>query len=112
MRLALGAVVDEQNLARAQECCFVKSIAVQVGEGSTLLQSCAHANVFVASEMSHADVLAANAKGVVVILTGQSTIERAFLRYLRQELQEEFGDAEWNVKVKCSQVDCNPLSVV
>lgn len=30
LRLALGAVVDENNLTKAQECCFVKTIAVQV----------------------------------------------------------------------------------
>ena len=30
LRIALGAVVDEQNLARANASCFVKSIALQV----------------------------------------------------------------------------------
>lgn len=57
-------------------------------------------------------VLEANAAGVIVLLAGQSTIERAYLRTLRHELEEEFADADWQVKVKCSHVDCNPLSVV
>ena len=130
----------------------------------------AHAplQVYIASEMAHADVIAANARGVVVILTGQSTVERAYLRRwprgllaaphrglthrkvhtqtprvacgmrcacstfarashsrqcgvtcclraarsLRQELHDEFSRSDWNVKVKCSEVDCNPLSIV
>uniref|UniRef100_A0A7S0LI20 NIF3-like protein 1 n=1 Tax=Coccolithus braarudii TaxID=221442 RepID=A0A7S0LI20_9EUKA len=111
LRLALGAMVDEQNLSRALEACFVKTFAVQVGVATSSIQDCP-ADVLIASEMSHSDVLAANAKGVVVILTGRSTIERAYLGFLRQELQDEFADSDWSVKVKCSQVDSNPLSVV
>ena len=111
LRLALGVVVDEHNLTKAQECCFVKTVALQAGEGARVLCDCA-ANVFITSEMSHTDVLAANARGVVVLLTGQSTMERAYLRHLRDELHEEFADSDWQVKVKCSQVDCNPLSIV
>ena len=89
LRLALGVVVDETNLAKAQECCFVKTIALHVGQqGASVLRGC-DANVYVTSEMTHAEVLEANAQGVVVLLTGQSTIERAYLRTLRQELQDE-----------------------
>ena len=60
----------------------------QVGEGASVLRGC-DANVYVTSEMSHSDVLAANAQGVVVLLTGHSIIERAYLRTLREDLQEE-----------------------
>ena len=111
LRLALGAMVDEGNLARAQECCFVKTIAVQVGRGAALLGECT-ANVFITGEMAHADVIAANAQGVMVILTGQSTMERAYMHHLQQELQDEFANSDWNVKFRTSQVDSNPLSVV
>ena len=143
LRLALGVSVDDDNLAKAMECCFVKTIALQVrsppesfrpcrrhpankmslplcviaqcfsqvGEGARVLRDCL-ANVFITSEMSHVDVLEANARGVVVLLTGQSTMERAYLRHLREELHEEFSDSDWQVKVKCSEVDCNPLSIV
>ena len=41
---------------------------------------------------------------IVVLLAGQSTIERAYLRHLRQELQEEFVDSNWSVKVDCRVV--------
>ena len=140
LRLALGVVVDETSLAKAMECCFVSTIALVVGtHGASVLRGCA-ANVYVTSEMSHAEVLEANAQGVVVLLTGQSTIERAYLRMLRGELQDEcarapslrsicppmprahrrlralrarrFVDSDWNVKVECSQVDCCPLAIV
>ena len=112
LRLALGVVVDEVSLAKAIECCFVKTIALCVGShGAGLLRGCG-ANVYVTSEMTHMEVLDANAEGVVVLLTGQSTIERAYLRTLRQELADEFVDCDWNVKVECSQVDASPLAVV
>ena len=112
LRLALGVVVDETNLAKALESCFVKTVALHIGEyGADQLSECS-ANVIIASEMQHKDVLAANARGVVVLLAGQSTIERAFMRHLRQRLQDEMTDSDWNVKVKCSQVDSNPLSFV
>lgn len=112
VRLAMAAVVDEQSLAKAQECCFVKTIALHVGDrAASVLRGC-EANVYITSEMAHAEVLAANAQGVVVLLTGQSTIERAYLRHLRQELEDEFVDSDWNVKVKMSQVDCSPLAIV
>ena len=111
LRLALGACVDEQNLSKAMEGCFTKSIGIQVGEGAKVLAGCG-ANVVVTSEMAHAHVLAANAQGVVVILVGQSTIERAYLRHLQRELTDELADSDWNVKVKCSQVDSNALSIV
>ena len=62
--------------------------------------------------MAHAEVIAANAQGVMVILTGQSTMERAYMHHLQQELQDEFANSDWNVKFRTSQVDSNPLSVV
>jgi len=110
VRLALGVSVEESNLAKAQECCFVKSIAIHTGDASVLART--SANVFITSEMAHADVLAANAQGVVVILTGQTTMERAYLRSLQQELHTEFARSDWNVKVRCSEVDNSPLAVV
>lgn len=111
LRLALAFMVDEHSLSHALEACFVKTFAVQVGVTTSSILNHA-ADVLITSEMSHADVLAANAKGIVVILTGRSTIERAYLGFLRQELQDEFADSDWSVKVKCSQVDSNPLLVV
>mmetsp|Transcript_28237 Transcript_28237/g.59303 ORF Transcript_28237/g.59303 Transcript_28237/m.59303 type:complete len:252 (-) Transcript_28237:685-1440(-) len=106
--------MPDAGLGRLLECeefCFVKTVAVQVGEAAAVLQNIA-ADVMIASEMSHSDIIAANAKGIVVILAGQSTIERGYLGYLSQQLQEEFADSDWNVKVKCSQIDGNPLAVV
>lgn len=112
LRLALGAVVDETSLAKAIECCYVKTIALHVGDRCASVLNGSGANVYVASEMAHSEVLAANAHGVIVLLAGHSTIERAFLRHLRQELEDEFGDSDWNVKVKLSQVDSSPLAIV
>lgn len=70
--------------------------------------------VFLASEMARADVLAANAQGIIVLLAGQATIEQAFLRRLMLDMQDEFRcQSDWVVKVKCSQTDdCHALTVV
>jgi putative NIF3 family GTP cyclohydrolase 1 type 2 len=37
LRISLGAVVDELNIAKASDSCFIKSIAVHIGEGGELL---------------------------------------------------------------------------
>ena len=112
LRLALGVVVDAPSLAKAIESCFVKTIALHVGtHGASVLRG-TEANVFVTSEMTHSEVLEANAQGAIVLLTGQSVIERAYLRMLRHDLQDEFIDSDWNVKVACSQVDVSPLAIV
>ncbi|KAL3904349.1 MAG: hypothetical protein SGPRY_011318 [Prymnesium sp.] len=205
LRLALGVSVDEASLPKAQECCFVQSVAIEAGKASVLHQTPANVRpsphaahlttlttprssvvfsaayidcsrlfptqlvgllpspqltrsacsaaffstlspppiglsrllqVYIASEMAHMEVLAANARGVVVILTGQSTIERAYLRRrphlhflpsdaiqwlsaflppacsLEKELHAEYSRSDWNVKVKCSAVDCSPFAIV
>ena len=53
LRLALGVVVDETNLAKALESCFVKTVALHIGEyGADQLSECS-ANVIIASEMQH-----------------------------------------------------------
>ena len=112
VRLALGAKVDEQSLAKAQESCYVKTVAIQVGNGAQVLQVSPLANVYLTSEMSHAEVSAATAKGIIVILTGQSTIERAYMNQLRNEIESEFTGSDWDVKVRCSEIDCYPIMVV
>lgn len=42
LRLALGASVDESNLLKAQECCFVKSVAVHANKAEVLGQAVAN----------------------------------------------------------------------
>lgn len=109
LRVALGAVVDEHHFERAAESCFVNQLVVQVGERPHFLHhvlqhaGAAHAGIFLTSEMTHARVLAANARGLIVILTGQSTVEHAFMRQLRQDMQDELLNSEWAVKVKCAE---------
>ena len=88
-----------------------RAATAQVGEGASVLRG-SGATVMLTSEMRHEEVVEANSNGVVVILAGQSTIERAYLRTLRQELQDELADSDWNCKVRCSQVDLNSLAIV
>lgn len=39
LRLALGVSVDEASLPKAQECCFVQSVAIEAGKASVLHQT-------------------------------------------------------------------------
>ena len=80
---------------------LLSTFDAQVGEGGGLLHRVGptFSGVFLTSEMAHEDVLAANARGIIVLLAGQSTIEQAFLRHLRQKMEEEFSDSDWNVRV-------------
>ena len=68
------------------------------------------ADVYLTGEMSHHEVLAANSKGVTVILSEHTLTERGYLAAkLQPNLQERLG-ADFTVIV--SKVDANPINIV
>lgn len=73
------------------------------------LQALRHNPLPPAGEMSHHDVLAATARGVVVILCEHSNTERGFLQSYMSLLQASLGPA---VAVTLSERDADPLTVV
>ncbi|WFD18236.1 hypothetical protein MCAP1_000435 [Malassezia caprae] len=87
---------------------FVHSIAVCAGSGGSVLRACTDVDVWVTGEMGHHEVLAANARGVSVILANHTNTER---RYLADVLQPRLA-ADLQVGVHVSQVDADPLQVL
>jgi len=61
--------------------------------------------VLVTGEMKHHDVLAANMRGLSVILAGHTRTERPYLAVLRDRLAERMGP----VQVLVSNADCDVL---
>lgn len=67
------------------------------------------ADVFLTGEMSHHDLLEANAKGTSVILCEHSNTERGYLAVLKKSLAEAL---EKKVEVLLSQKDRDPVTVL
>lgn len=87
---------------------LVHSLAVCAGSGGSVLRSCTDVDVWVTGEMGHHEVLAANARGVSVILANHTNTER---RYLADILQPRLSADLPSVHVHVSQVDADPLQV-
>ena len=87
---------------------MLRSIAVCAGSGGSVLRACLDVDVWVTGEMGHHEVLAANARGVSVVLANHSNTER---RYLADVLQPRLA-ADLPIDVHVSQVDADPLQVM
>lgn len=92
----------------------VSSVAVCAGSGISVLRG-VEADVYLTGEMSHHDVLAANADGVNVILTDHTNTERGYLPVLRDRLladPEFLAGVGGEVDVVVTSLDHDPLVVV
>jgi len=87
----------------------VTTVAICAGSGASVIAG-THADVYFTGEMSHHDVLAANAANTHVILCGHTNTERPFLPTLQRRLQDELWDAELEVTI--SKADAHPLQVL
>lgn len=87
---------------------LVRSIAVCAGSGGSVLRACTNVDVWITGEMGHHEVLAANARGVSVILANHTNTER---RYLADVLQPRLA-TDLAMQVHVSQVDADPLQVM
>ncbi|KAL1916765.1 uncharacterized protein VTP21DRAFT_5469 [Calcarisporiella thermophila] len=90
----------------------IKTIGICAGSGSMLLST--PADLFLAGEMSHHDVLAANANGTSVILCEHSNTERGYLSaVLKGKLEEALAqDGGEPIEIIVSKEDRDPLRVV
>jgi len=86
----------------------VASLAVCAGSGGSVLRKCTDVDVWVTGEMGHHEVLAANARGVSVVLTNHTNTER---QYLRDVLAPALHAAMPDIAVHVSQRDRDPLTV-
>lgn len=84
----------------------IKTIAICAGSGSSVLAN-VKADLYLTGEMSHHEVLAANAKGVSVILTEHSNSERGYLKKLGETLKALVDSSI----IKISSVDQDPLQI-
>ena len=88
----------------------MSSVAVCAGSGGSLLRGVA-ADLYLTGEMSHHDLLEANAAGTAVLLTEHSNSERGFLRILKEKMEEKLREAG-SVKIVISSADKDPVCVV
>ncbi|KDN43560.1 NGG1p interacting factor 3 [Tilletiaria anomala UBC 951] len=87
----------------------IETIAVQVGSGGSVLQG-VYADLYVTGEMSHHELLAANSRGISVILLHHSNSERGYLQDVLVHLLHIFLGEEYGIRV--SARDHEPLSVM
>ena len=90
------------------EASAMQSLGVCAGSGSSILRRCA-VDVFVTGEMGHHDLLAANARGVSVIVANHTNTER---QYLKDVLRPAMRASHPTLPVYVSEHDADPLRVV
>ena len=90
------------------ETTQIRSIAVCAGSGGSVLRGWMDADVYVTGEMGHHDILAANARGISVILSNHTNTER---RYLVDVLQPALSSSLPGSHVYVSERDADPLCV-
>ena len=90
----------------------VQTIGICAGSGSSVLGG-VKTHVWLTGEMSHHEILAANAAGTTVILTDHSNTERGYLQTMSQMLQAELSkECEQLPEFVISSVDADPLVVL
>lgn len=88
----------------------LRVIGVVPGAGGSLLEAAAGegCEVFITGEMKHHDILAAQMRGVRVILAGHTNTERGYLPRLATRLKQALPQAS----LRISEADGDPLTVI
>lgn len=102
-----GAYATPSDFAAGCGAHSVSRVGVCAGSGGSLLRAVS-CDLFLTGEMSHHEILAANAQGVTVILTDHTNTERGYLPRLQKALQSRLEGAD----VLVTEVDTDPLFVV
>ncbi|KAJ3225067.1 hypothetical protein HK099_007442 [Clydaea vesicula] len=90
---------------------LIKTVAICAGSGASVLLP-VKADLYLTGEMSHHEVLAANANGTSVVLCEHSNTERGYLtEVLKPKLLELFKNDKLDYNVIVSEVDNDPLSI-
>lgn len=107
--------LDHLRLARpspgSSSSELIESIAICAGSGGSVFQG-VRASLFWTGEMSHHDVLAANANGAAVVLCEHTNTERGFLNVFQLKLQSDLSSEGFPTQVVISQSDRDPLVIV
>ena len=86
----------------------VRRVALCAGAGGSTLDH-TDADALVTGEMKHHDLLAANARGVTVILSEHTHTERGYLPVLKKRLARELPD---DVSLLIARTDRDPVSLL
>jgi len=122
-RIKAGLGLSHVQLAKSSFApSSIRSVGVCAGSGGSICSALGKTcDAFVTGEMSHHELLSANARGIHVILTAHTNTERFFLaKVLQPRLHQLLTDEgalmsanehpHWDVKV--SSADRDPLMVV
>lgn len=86
----------------------IQCVGLCAGAGGSLLEEAGRVDAFLTGEMRHHDILAAKARGVMILLTGHTQTERPYLPVYRQRILKAGGDGiDWLI----SSADQPPLRV-
>ncbi len=100
----LGADRLEVSIPRSLK--RIHRVGVCVGAGGALLSEAGQIDVLITGEMRHHDVLAAQQRGVMVVLAGHTQTERPYLPVYRKRIFASGGaGVEWLI----SKTDREPL---
>ncbi|KAG7665096.1 NIF3 [[Candida] subhashii] len=83
----------------------IKTIAVCAGSGGGVFKG-VRADLYYTGELSHHEALYFKESGSSVICCNHSNTERAFLKVMKQQLQEELGDS---AEIVISETDKDPF---
>ena len=97
--------LESLRLAPATDASAIQTIALCAGAGGSVLVGTL-ADCYLTGEMRHHDVLAANARGISVILCEHTNTERGYLSILADKLTGQINGIECLI----SRVDRDPLS--
>lgn len=92
----------------------ISTAAICAGSGSSVLKD-VKADIWITGEASHHDILAANAKGVHILVSNHSASERPWLSFFAPRLAQQMNDAageEGVYEVVVSGADREPLELV
>eukprot|EP01059_Diplonema_ambulator_P031420 TRINITY_DN5753_c0_g1_i1.p1 TRINITY_DN5753_c0_g1~~TRINITY_DN5753_c0_g1_i1.p1 ORF type:complete len:269 (+),score=61.58 TRINITY_DN5753_c0_g1_i1:54-860(+) len=85
-------------------------VAVCAGSGASVVRLAKNVDIYYTGEMSHHEVLAANAAGITCILSEHTLTERGYLEKRFKPALEAILGAEYTVMV--SKKDANPINIV
>lgn len=85
----------------------IRRIAICAGAGGSALEN-TDADVYLTGEMKHHDILAANARGITVLLSEHTHTERGYLPILKRRLNRELSQA---VELLISRADREPVAL-
>ena len=89
----------------------VQSVGICAGSGASVLQH--GADLWLTGELSHHEILGANAAGTTVVLTDHSNTERGYLPVMAEKVKAIFASEGLTVpEMVISAVDADPLVVM